>query len=167
MSITAAEYKEGKDAYEESLRERGKRCGPCYCGNGTSITPFHDQYFDQDFEPVGVVNCKRALRVGHTQQSMQVMVLASPGNEETMQAPAASTVGIKFMQADSEDGTYEEIGPSMCQTAPADGISADPCHMLAHFPVPDMSKPWLMVSLEFSGAITGGKCDCILNLAAR
>lgn len=167
MSITAQEFQQGMDAWEADRVSRARRCGPCYCGKGVSFTPFHDQYFERDMEPVGVVNCSQALRVGGTQQSLEVVLLASPGNEEELLIPAGATITLNFLQGDSEDGTFEDVGPTICVKAPADGMKAEPCHIVARFPLPDFDKPWLMTSVEFSGAITGGKCDCVLNLVAR
>lgn len=167
MTITAEEFKQGRDAFEAARQARGKRVGPCYCGNGLSITPFHDQYFERDMEPAGTVNCSQALRVGSVQQGLQVMLLASPLNTENLVIPAGSTITVSFLQGDSEDGTFEDVGPTICVKAPAQGMEAEPCHTVCEFPLPAFSKPWLMVSLEFAGAITGGKVDCILNHVAR
>lgn len=167
MPISAEDFKSGRDAFEAQRLARARRAGPCYCGAGVSITPFHDQHFGLDLEPVGVVNCPRPLRVGAVNQGLEVMLLASPGNADTLIIPAGSTVTMTFLQGDAEDGTFEDVGPSICVKAPADGMQAEPCHCVCRFPLPNFSKPWLMVSLEFAGAITGGKVDCVLNLMPR
>ena len=167
MSITAQEFADGRDAYEKERRERGKRLGPCYHPGGLSFTPFFDQYFERDMEPVGTVACRQPLRVGATQGGLEVMLLASPLNTENVVFPAGSTITISYLQGDSEDGPFEDVGPTVCVKAPLEGMEAGPCHSLVQLPLPNFKKPWLMVNLEFAGAITGGKLDCILNLAAR
>ena len=167
MSISAQDFSDGLNAWTDERARRGRRCGPCYCGRGESITPFHDQYFERGIEPAGTVNCSRALRVGAVNQGLEVMLLAAPDNAEDILVPAGATITMTFLQGDAENGSFEDVGPTVCVKAPADGMTAAPCHLLARFPLPNFRKPWLMCNVEFSGAITGGKLDCVLNLMAR
>lgn len=167
MPLTAAEYEEGRRAHARELRERGRGAGPRYTGDSGYAMPWYDQYFGRGIDPAGAVNCARALRVGGTQSSLDVFVKASIGNEGPLLIPAGSTITLSLMQGDGEEGTFEDVGPTVCVKAPASGLSVEPGMLACRFPIGDFRKPWLMVSLEFSGAITGGTVDCCLGYIPR
>lgn len=167
MSISAQDFQEGRRRFHDALLARASRSGPVYSGGASSFTPWYDQLFDIDIEPVGSVSCVQALRVGATRQSLEVVLLASHANTSPILFPAGSTITVSYMQGESEEGTFEDVGPTICVKAPNNGMEIEPDHVVARFPLPDFAKPWTMVNLEFSGAITGGKLDCALNFIAR
>lgn len=168
MAISAKDFEEGRQAFASELARRGRGAGPRYCGEGAgSATAWYDQYFGRDFEPAGTVNCPQALRVGSTQAALDVVVKASVGNESELLIPAGSTMTMRFMQGESEKGIFEDVGPSVCIKAPASGLAVEPGMVAFRFPAGNFTKPWLMVSVEFSGAISGGKVDCCLGYVPR
>lgn len=167
MAITAKEFEEGRRLFSRELERRGRGAGPCFAGDGGYAIPWHDQYFERDIEPSGTVNCAQALRVGATQASLFVFVKASAGNDAVLRIPAGATITLALMQGDAERGEFEDVGPTICVKAPAAGMTVEPGMLACRFAIGDFGKPWLMVSLEFSGAITGGTVDCCLGYAAR
>lgn len=165
--ITQAEFEE---MHEEALKrnlESGFRHGPCYSEGESAPLVWHDQLFEREISPAGSLTCKRALRVGSTQNALDIILVASHQNSAKLQAAAGATVTVTLLQSDSEDGTFAEVGPTICVKAPTEGIAAEPDHLFARFPAGNFQKPWLKVKLEFAGTISGGKCDCALSYVAR
>lgn len=168
MAISADDFKSGIDAFHRDLDDKAKGVGPSYVGDGKfKPTVWHNQKFASRIEPLGTVNCPQALSVGRTLNALDVMLIASATNESPVLFPAGSTITMTFLQSDEEEGVYEEVGPTICVMAPASGKSAEAGEIIARFPMEDFSKPWLMVTLEFSGSISGGLCDCILSYTPR
>lgn len=164
MPITAADFCEGRRKFHDALLARAASTGPCY---PASFTPWYDQLFDIDIDPVGSHSCSQALRVGATRQSLEAVLIAAHANAGPLLFPAGATITMSFMQGEAEEGAFKDVGPSICIRAPLAGMSVEPDHVVALFSLPDFDKPWTMVNLEFSGAITGGLMDCALNLIAR
>lgn len=162
MAITAQDFESGRDAYQEAVCRRARRSGPSYSPTGHSIV-WHDQYFGFELEPAGTVNCAHALRVGSTMSQLDVVLVASHENKGPLVFPAGATITLSIAQGDSETGTFEYVGPTVCVKAPAEGMGIEPDDLVCRFPIGDFQKPWLMVSLEFSGPITGGTLDCALG----
>lgn len=159
-------FREDLHAFKDDIVKRGQRSGPRF-----SMTPqpliWHDQVFGRGIEPTGTVNCPQALRVGSTLNSLDVVLVAANENDGPLLIPAGSTITMSFMQGNSEDGAFEAVGPTICIKAPAAGMEVEPDGLVARFPAGNFTKPWLMVSVEFSGAITGGKVDCALSFMPR
>lgn len=166
MTLTAEEFLEGRQALERSLRESGRNVGPCYMENG-HVPAWHDQYFERGMEPAGSVNCRHALRVGSTNSALDVVLQASPQNAGPLICAAGASITVTYMQADTEDGVYEAVGPSQCITAPASGMEVAPGEILWRFSIGNSARPWLMVNLDFAGTFTGGKADCLLDYNPR
>ncbi len=167
MPISAQEFEQARNEFHDALVERGRGAGPMYTGDPLYLTPWYDQYFDRQIEPAGTVNCRKALRVGATQSALDVVLKAAAGNGGPLLVPAGSTITLALMQGDSESGTFEDVGPTVCVKAPAAGMSVLPGEPACRFAIGDFQKPWLMISLEFSGAITGGKFDACLGFVPR
>ncbi|MCM1237495.1 MAG: hypothetical protein NC489_46105 [Ruminococcus flavefaciens] len=167
MSITAQEFEEGRQAFHSELIRRGAGVGPHYIDPNGYGPLWHDQFFGRDLTPTGTVSCKQALRVGATRNALDVAVTASALNNNDLIFPAGSTITLTLLQGDAEQGTFEDIGPTVCVKAPADGMTIAPGDTVCRFPIGDFQKPWLMVELEFSGAITGGTVDCSLGYFPR
>ena len=162
------QFNEDMDQWKRDLVDRGRGAGPAYAGDDAGMPlVWHDQIFGERFEPSGSVHCERALRAGRTQNSLDVILVASVANEEPLLIPAGATITATFMTADSEEGVFEEVGPSICVRAPQAGMEIEPGALVCRFAAGNFRKPWLMVRLEFSGSITGGLMDCGLGYVPR
>lgn len=159
-------FRDDLHKFKDELDQKAKRSGPKFNPAGNAHV-WHDQVFERDIEPVGTINCQQALRVGATHNGLDIALIACNANEEAIVFPAGATITLSLMQADSENGAFEDVGPTICVKAPAEGIEAGPDDLVARFPIGNLGKPWLKVNLEFSGAITGGKVDCALAYMAR
>lgn len=170
-AVTPAETQSFEDALSEFKRElpkRGLRSGPFYQSDyGTAAAPWYDNVFDRKLTPSGTVKCKMPLQVGHANNALDVVLLASHANEGDLTIPAGSTITIKFKQSDSRDGAYEDVGPTICQTAPTGGFKVRPDSEVARFCAHRFSKQWVKVELIFTGSITGGTVDCALAYMPR
>ncbi len=161
-------FEDGLREFKRDLARRGLRSGPVYQSDfGTAATPWYDNVFERKLEPTGSVKCGTALQVGHANNALDVVILASHANEGDLTIPAGSTITIKFQQSDQRDGTYEEVGPTICQKAPVGGFTVKPDGEVARFCAHRFSKQWLKVELEFSGSIAGGTVDCALAYMPR
>lgn len=164
--MTAEEFETALHDFKDHIVERGRHVGPVFSANGVPAM-WYDQIFEENFDPAGTVNCKTALRVGKTHNGLDVVIVANPSNTGELVVPAGSTITMSFLHADKVDGTYEDVGPTICVTAPLGGYRIRPGGQVARFAIGDFKKPWLMVTVEFSGSITGGKVDCVLAHAPR
>lgn len=173
MSMTNAEFEALKAQNKKERLASGLRHGPCYSGKGDdNFGAWYDQFFQKNIAPAGEQVLAESLRVGSTQQGLEVVLLASHANTGKVVAPAGSTITLITLQADSAEGAFEEIGPSICIKAPADGITAAADHVLARFAIGNFSRPWLKIKLSFApnssgGAISGGKIDACLGYQPR
>lgn len=165
--MTTDEFEEMENEARKRRVESGLRHGPCYSEGESAPLVWYDQVFEREITPQGSVTCKKGLRVGATQNSLDIILVGSHKNSGKLSAAANATVTVTLLQADEEDGEYAEVGPTICVKAPAEGIAAEPDHLFARFPIGNFSKPWLKVKLDFAGSISGGKCDCALSLVAR
>lgn len=164
--MSAESFRKDLHDFKDDLTRRGARSGPCFKPDGCNLI-WYDQIFEREIEPAGAVNCSQALRVGATLNSHEVVLVASHGNEGPLVIPAGSTITLNLAQGDYETGTFADVGPTVCVKAPAEGMEIAPDNAVCRFALPDFNKPWLKVSLEFSGAITGGKMDCGLAYVPR
>ena len=162
-AMTGSEILDAIRAAKEERLRQGLRSGPVY---GEAPLVWHDQVFGREETPTGTISCKQALRVGATQNSLDVIVVASHknGNKPLVVARGASLT-LTLLQADAVDGKFEEVGPTVCVTAnEATNIEAD-C-LVARFAIGNMTKPWAKVKLDVSG-VTGGLIDVALGYVAR
>lgn len=152
-----------RDAKAERIKS-GLAAGPSY-GSGPLI--WFDQVFSRDAKLSGTIESDFALRVGATQNSLDVAIVASDLNKADLQIPAAATLTLTLLQGDTADGAFEEVGPTICVTAPAAGISAAPGCLVARFALGNMCKPWCKVKLVVAGECSGGTVDIGLAYKAR
>lgn len=152
-----------RKAKQERIRS-GLAAGPSY-GSGPLI--WFDQVFVRDVELAGTIESEFALRVGATQNSLDVAIVANDLNKADLSIPAAATLTLTLLQGDEADGEFEEVGPTICVTAPASGISAAPGCLVARFALGNMCKPWCKVKLVVVGECTGGTVDIGLAYKAR
>lgn len=159
-------FQDDLQSWKEKLVTSGKRNGPAFEAGGHTLV-WYDQVFERGVDPVGTVNCSQALRVGATHNGLDVALVASNANAGDLLIPAGSTITVSFMQGDKENDTFEDVGPTICMKAPAAGMKIKPDELVMRFPMGNMQKPWAMVNIEFSGAITGGTVDCVLAYMPR
>lgn len=155
-----------RDSMENRLRNT-RAAGLCWNDPESAPLKWYDQAFEREITPAGTVACGTALRVGATQNGLDVILVANINNEGPITAAANATVTFTFLQADARDGEYTEVGPTICVKAPKDGIAADPGMLFFRAALGNFRKPWLKVKLAFEGTITGGMLDCVLSYAAR
>lgn len=165
--MSAREFAEKLEEWHREKHMAGLRHGPCYAPGESAPLLWHDQVFERGITPSGTVICGEALRVGNTQNGLDVILVGSHANSGPVTAASGATITLYTLQADSPRGTFEEVGPSICLKAPTEGISADRDHLLARIPLGNFRKPWLKVKLEFSGTISGGLVDAALSYAGR
>lgn len=166
-TVSAEDFERlAKEAAEARVRD-SLRHGPCYSDGESAPLVWYDQVFERGITPAGSVACKHPLRVGATQNSLDVILVASHANKGNLAAASGATITMTMQQGDDPEGTFTDVGPSICVTAPAEGISAEPDHTLARFPLGNFQKPWLKIKLVFTGSITGGTCDAALSYTAR
>lgn len=162
--------KEFGEAYIEAKQDRlrqGLRSGPMYVEPGGAPLVWFDQAFEREISPSDTLVCQRPLRVGSTNNGLDILLVASHANSTAVQAASGATVTLSLLQADREDGTFTEVGPSICVKAPSSGIAAEPDTIFARFAIGNFQKPWLKAKLEFSGTFSGGTLDCCLGYMPR
>ena len=145
-------------AAKEDLLRRGRRSGPVY---GETPLIWHDQVFAREQTPAGTIECPQALRIGATQNALDVIVVASHKNGDApLSVARGATLTLDLYQADKVDGDFEEVGPTICITAKeAMQVMAD-C-LVFRFAIGNMTKPWAKVKLACTG-ISGGLVDVAL-----
>ena len=168
MPYDPKDFQDAVSQYKADLLNRGRRSGPAYVDDAEcKPLVWYDQCFERRITPAGTVNCAKALRVGSTLNGLDIMLVASNGNTAPVQIAAGSTITFSFLQGDAMDGTFEEVGPTICVKAPAGGMSVDPDCLVVKVSPGNFAKPWLKVALEFDGAIAGGTVDCALAYQPR
>ncbi len=163
MAMTGTEFLDGQRAAKDERLRQGLRSGPVY---GEAPLVWYDQVFGREETPTGTINCKQALRVGATQNALDVIVVASHKNgAKPLVVAKGASLTLTLLQADAVDGKFEEVGPTVCVTAnEATNVEAD-C-LVARFAIGNMTKPWAKVKLDVSG-VTGGLIDVALGYVAR
>ena len=162
------------DFFLEKLREAKTArveagAGPSvmYRGDNPSPLVWFDQAFGIKLDPVGTFTCPLALRVGATQSSLDVVVVANHQNEDNLTVPAGTTITVTLLQSDTADGMFEASGASMTMTVPDDGMMVEADSQVARFYVGNMTKAWAKVKVKIEGAITGGTIDVGLAYMPR
>lgn len=163
-TITGKEYLDGRRLAAEERVRFGQAAGPSY---GNTPLVWGDQLFGWELEPTGTLEPETALHVGATQNALDVIIVASHANEGDLTVSAGCKLTLDLMQAHAPDGAFEDVGPSICITAPDTGLTIGPDEMLARFALGNMSKPWAKVKLTIDGTISGGKIDIALACVAR
>lgn len=164
MAITGKDYLDGRRQAAEERMRFGLACGPAY---GNVPTVWGDQLFGFEMTPTGTVEPPTALRVGATQNGLDVILVASHSNEGNLTVSAGCKLTLDLLHADTADGEFEEVGPSICVTAPAEGLTVGRDEQIIRFALGNMVKPWAMVKLTIDGTISGGTIDVALGYVAR
>lgn len=163
-TITGKEYLDGRRLAAEARERFGRAAGPVF-GNAPLV--WGDQLFGWELEPTGTVEPENALRVGATQNALDAIIVASHANAGDLTVSASCKLTLDLLQADAPDGIFEEVGPSVCLTAPAAGLVIGPGELVARFALGNMRKAWAKVRLTIDGAISGGNIDMALSYVAR
>lgn len=164
---TAKEFEAKLEKAYHERRRLAMRGGPVYHDPESAPLVWYDQLFERELTPSGTVDCANSLRAGGTQNALDLILVASNANTAAVQAAAGATITVRTLQCDTPDGIFEAIGPTHCVTAPTDGIAAERNMLFCRVALGNFRKPWLKISLEFSGTITGGTLDACLSYAAR
>lgn len=164
MAITGKDYLDGRRQAAEERMRFGLASGPSY---GNTPLVWGDQLFGFELPPTGTVEPPTALRVGATQNGLDVILVASHSNEGNLTVSAGCKLTLDLMHCDTPDGEFEEVGPSVCITAPAEGLTIGRDEQLARFALGNMVKPWCKVKLTIDGTISGGNIDIALGYVAR
>lgn len=160
------EFNDQLDAAYKARIDSGKSVGPTYSKKGQPAR-WYQQVFERALTPADTVECAEPQRVGSTMGALNIALVGNASNTEAVVAASGATITAILLQSDKHDGVYEEVGPTICVKAPADGMSADPGMLLCRFALGDFNKPWLKVKLVFAGTIAGGTLDCILDYNPR
>lgn len=158
---TFKDIQDASDFYKRELVKRGERS--LSYGTQDTPTPWYNQFFEKEIELTAAdYTCENALRVGSVRSSLMVVLIASHCNGDTpVKVAAGDTITISLQQSDQQDGTFDDVGPSFCVTAPADGIEANADCKLLDVNLGNMTKPWAKVKIK--GTATG-KIDVALGL---
>lgn len=167
MAMTGKEFLEAARTAREERLKSGLRNGPTYNGDNGRPLIWFDQAFAREAAPAGEIECPEALRVGATQNGLDVALVASHANAGALTVAAGTTLTLVLLEGDGPDADFEEVGPSVCVTAPAEGISVEPDMLVARFAIGNMRKPWCRVRLKIEGDVSGGTLDVTLAYAAR
>ena len=152
-----------RNAKRERIKS-GLSAGPSY-GSGPLV--WYDQIFARDVALAGTIESEFALRVGATQNSLDVAIVASHLNKADLTIAAGATLTLTLLQGDTADGEFVEVGPTICATAPAEGITAAPGGHVFRFALGNMCKPWCKVKLVVAGECGPGTVDLGLAYKAR
>ena len=167
MSMKRKEFLEAARTDKQERLKSGLRNGPVYTGGKGRPLVWFDQVFAREVVPVGEIDCPEALRVGATRNALEVVLIASHANAGPLSVAAGTTLTLVLLEGDGPNAAFAEVGPSVCVTAPAEGIAVDPDMPVARFAVGDMSKPWCKIRLKIDGDVSGGTLDAALTYAAR
>lgn len=157
----------GREAAQVAAVKSGRTNGPAFNPGGANTSLWYDQIFGADITPSGKVICPNALRVGATNQALYAALNADANNEGPMSFPSGSTITFEFQVSDRQDGTFKDIGPTVCVMAPSEGITAEPGDTICRVALPNFPVPWAKINITFTGSITGGLCVAGLGHAAR
>lgn len=163
-SITGQDFLESRRLAAFERIRYGAGAGPSY-NKGPLV--WGDQRFGWELTPTGTVEPPTALRVGATQNGLDVVVIASHSNADDLTISAGCKLTLDLMQCDTPDGVFEDVGPSICLTAPAEGMTIGRDELVARFALGNMGKPWAKVKITVDGTISGGKIDIALAYVAR
>lgn len=163
-AMNSLEFLETARAAKEERLRQGLRSGPVY---GEAPLVWYDQVFGREISPAGEVECAQALRVGSTQNALDVIFVASHANEGVLKVAEGTTITVIMLEGDKPGGEFTEVGPSICVKAPAGGLEVEPDCLVARFALGNMNKPWAKCRVKIEGGITGGTVDVALGYVAR
>lgn len=164
---SASTFLEQMRAAKTARQQAGLSSGPSYQGSKPKPIVWFDQLFETGAEPSGSVACSTPLRVGATQNQLDIVIVASHGNTGALSVPAGATIAAALYQSDSADGEFEACGPVITATVPEGGFSVDPDGLVIRIPVGNMTKAWLKPTITFTGVILGGTVDIALSFMPR
>ena len=168
MAITGQEWLDGNQLAHSLRISQGAGPGPKYYGNDTVPLVWGDQFLAQELTPTGTIDVAmfEPLRVGATQSSIDLVIVASHGNHGTLLCPAGSSITIELFQSDTPDGTFESSGYSATITN-AEARNIEPDVQICRMYIGNMSKAWMLPKIKFTGVFAGGTVDVGLARSVR
>ncbi len=161
-AITEATLASALSATKKARKAAGLASGPEYRGQRPAPLVWFDQIFEAGATPSSAVACSQPLRVGGTQNQLDLVIVASHSNAGNLSVPAAGTIAIACATSDAEDGTFTSEGPTITATIPTGGYTVAPDGLVLRVALGNFSKPWLKPTVTFTGSFTGGKVDIAL-----
>ena len=156
-----------RNSREERLRA-AETCGPVYQGrkNQTPLV-WYDQTFFVNKAPAATMESVYPLRVGGTQNQIDVVLVANHHNENDVTVPANTVFKVELLQSDTADGTFTAYGWEHSVKAPeAMTFAHDRC--VWRLAIGNTEKPWVKVKLTVSGGtVSGGNLDLGLAFLPR
>lgn len=164
MTLDPKDVLNGIRSAKQKILETGLR-SPFSFPNKTR-TLWYTQFFDREVSLTSAdYLCEQALRVGSTRSQMQVLLVASHCNGDTpVRVEPGDTITLSLQQADHEDGTFADVGPTFCVTAPPEAMEAEADSVLLELNLGNMTKPWAKVKIK---GIVSGKIDVALGWEAH
>ena len=167
-SLSAQDFLKAQRAAFDLRISQGAGPGPEY--HGTDVAPliWFDQFYAMGLSPVGTLELDEfePLRVGATQSSLDLVVVASHGNESTLLCPVGSSVKVELFESDTADGTYTSSGYAVVMTM-NEAREVEPDVQLCRCYIGNMRKAYMRPKITFTGAFAGGMVDVGLALSAR
>lgn len=168
MAITGQEFLEGLRAARDFRVEQGRGPAPEYRGSEHAPLIWGDQFFAQNLTPTGTLDISNfePLRVGATQSSIDLVIIASHGNTGTLLCPAGSSITVELYQCDTVDGVYESSGYEVTVTNRDERSLERDCQICRIF-IGSMSKAFCKPKITFTGVFAGGTVDVGLARSVR
>lgn len=169
--ITAKEFIDASRAAKQAIIDGARSSGPVYQGANPTPLIWQDQFFGRELSPAGTLDISvfTPLRLGATQGSIDLAVIASHANTGPMACPEGSKVTVELFEADANytDSTdFETSGQSMTVTLVKTKL-VWPDRQICRIHIGNMSKPWILPKITFTGVFEGGTVDVGLVYTAR
>ncbi|MBQ9536608.1 MAG: hypothetical protein IJU79_02335 [Desulfovibrionaceae bacterium] len=168
MAITGQEFLDGLRQARDLRVEQGRGPGPMYRGNEKAPLIWGDQFFARGLTPTGALDIMNfePLRVGATQSSIDLVIIASHSNTGTLLCPAGSSITVALYQCDTEDGLFEQSGYEVTYTN-VNERNLDPDCQVCRVYIGSMEKAFCVPKITFTGVFAGGTVDVGLARSVR
>ncbi len=168
MAITGKDFLDGVQLAHDLRVSQGAGPGPKYHSNDVAPLVWGDQFLAQGLTPTGTIDAAmfEPLRVGATQSSIDLVIVASHSNHGTLLCPAGSSITIELFQGDTPDGPFESSGYSVTITN-AEARNIEPDVQICRMYIGNMSKAWMVPKVKFTGVFAGGTVDVGLARSVR
>ena len=169
MAITGLEFLEGQRLARDLRIEQGRGPAPEYRGsNDRAPLVWGDQFFAQGLSPTGTLDIVsfEPLRVGATQSSIDLVVIASHGNVGTLVCPLGSSITVELYEGDTATGEFTKSGYSVTVTND-EARAIEPDCQLCRIYFGNMKKAYCVPKITFTGVFAGGTIDVGLARSVR
>lgn len=167
-SITGQEFLDGQRLARELRIEQGRGPSPQYRGTEKAPLIWGDQFFAQGLSPTGTLDIAsfEPMRVGATQSSIDLVIIASHGNTGTLLCPLGSSITVELYEGDTSDGPFTKSGYSVTVTND-EARNVDPDCQLCQIYIGNMRKAYCVPKITFTGVFAGGTVDVGLARSVR